>query len=177
MQPSKDSTRGDSYESITEYAKQKQVDVRVINGYISAHREEFRGHIAKDKKGAALDLFAIEQLDIYIDSRPDHKRGARFKMYVDEYSKNIDRKANEVNREIESDIIYDAEQGVDIPDRDDDVDDRISITAKMPSKNRRKSSVVNVKYSKYARPHKNQENKIDTLEDKPKIRDTHEMER
>ena len=68
--------RKNSYVNIKEYAGSKNVDVHIINGYISAHRAEFVGHIAKDKNAAALDDWARNQLDVYIENRPD--RGKRF---------------------------------------------------------------------------------------------------
>ena len=68
--------RKNSYVNIKEYAGSKNVDVHIINGYISAHRAEFAGHIAKDKNAAALDDWARNQLDVYIENRPD--RGKRF---------------------------------------------------------------------------------------------------
>jgi proteasome lid subunit RPN8/RPN11 len=62
--------------NVIDYATSKDVDVHIINGYISAHREEFRGHIARNKNAAALDDFARKQLDEYIATRPD--KGVRF---------------------------------------------------------------------------------------------------
>ena len=62
--------------NVTDYALSKNVDVHIINGYISAHREEFRGHIARNKSAAALDDWARKQLDDYIATRPD--KGVRF---------------------------------------------------------------------------------------------------
>ena len=62
--------------NVTDYAAAKDVDVHIINGYISAHRDEFQGHIARNKKSAALDDWARKKLDDYIATRPD--KGVRF---------------------------------------------------------------------------------------------------
>ena len=62
--------------NVADYAAAKDVDVHIINGYISAHRDEFKGHIARNKNAAALDDFARKQLDEYIATRPD--KGVRF---------------------------------------------------------------------------------------------------
>lgn len=62
--------------NVTDYATSKDVDVHIINGYISAHRDDFKGHIARNKNAAALDDWARKQLDDYIATRPD--KGVRF---------------------------------------------------------------------------------------------------
>ncbi|MBP3274683.1 MAG: JAB domain-containing protein [Butyrivibrio sp.] len=62
--------------NVTDYAATKDVDVHIINGYISAHRDEFQGHIARNKKSAALDDWARKKLDDYIATRPN--KGVRF---------------------------------------------------------------------------------------------------
>ncbi len=64
--------------TISKLARKEHVDVHVINGYISAHRKDFAGHIAKSKTGAILDAWATNKIKKYIDNRP--QKGTRFSM-------------------------------------------------------------------------------------------------
>lgn len=147
-------TGADYFVNIQEYAKRKHTDVHIINGYISAHREAFRGHIAKGKSGAKLDGFAREKLDIYIDSRPD--RGIRFSRFGrNEMQNNLEQQeknSRDVLMERDSDIAYsDTEIGVDTPDESDGADDRDSYTVSNPSKNPRKSKSQGAKHYKVSK--------------------------
>ena len=65
--------------TISQFARKEHVDVHVINGYISAHRKDLSGHIAKSKTGAILDAWATNKIKEYIENRP--QKGSRFSMY------------------------------------------------------------------------------------------------
>ncbi len=85
--------------NVTDYASSKDVDVHIINGYISAHRDEFKGHIARNKNAAALDDFARKQLDEYIATRPD--KGVRFHRFERQVKEmDIMEKLQDKNREL-----------------------------------------------------------------------------
>ncbi len=214
-----DKTRGDpklqpdiqiqEYKNIVEYAKEKNVNVHVINGFVSAHRDEFVGHIKKDKVGAAVDRWGLEKIANYIDNKP--KDGiTRFTRYSKELSKRrevsmdfvAEQKKDRVLTPEEVDKLYsnphamidsghgmwpvgefldiycsqrgyddykdvrqhgfsidlkessivmdehssDAERGIDVPDMDDSIDDRISVTGGNPTKNPAKSKAKSVKH-------------------------------
>lgn len=85
--------------NVTDYASSKDLDVHIINGYISAHRDEFKGHIARNKNAAALDEFARKQLDEYIATRPD--KGVRFHRFERQVKEmDIMEKLQDKNREL-----------------------------------------------------------------------------
>jgi hypothetical protein len=157
------------YVSIMDYSTEKKVDVHVVNGYISAHRKEFSGHIARGSKGAALDDFAREKIDKYLESRP--KKGNRFKMNDEEMIKQQDSKVvMDTQKDKDTDPAYgDEELGVDVPDRSDGADDRMSITQSVPSKNPRKSRGVGAKHYKIP---KNKNEVQESVESKPETKIT-----
>ncbi len=150
--------RKNSYVNIKEYAGSKNVDVHIINGYISAHRAEFAGHIAKDKNAAALDDWARYQLDTYIENRPD--KGKRFHRFDRKGSELSMEELNSTKLHEQEDAAYDGmEMGVDVPDLADGTDDRDTVVNNKPSKNPLKARAVGGKHYKVFR----QEN--DEIED------------
>ncbi len=157
--------------NVMQYAKNNNVDVHVINGYISAHREDFRGHIAKDKKGAALDEWAIDKVSRYIESRP--QKGARFTMYAEGVNKMQTNLLEKDIQEKDNDVSFGTvEMDVDIPDYSEDgTDDRMSVTSSMPSRNNKKSKVTGS--HNYKVPHKKPQQKEDKLHEVAK----HELDK
>ncbi len=157
-----DKTRGDpklqpdiqiqEYKNIVEYAKEKNVNVHVINGFVSAHRDEFVGHIKKDKVGAAVDRWGLEKIANYIDNKP--KDGiTRFTRYSRELSQG--REVNRVMEPVLGEQKYkdlgdsfqgDAEVGIDVPDLDDGADDRISVSGGNPTRNPAKAKAKSIKH-------------------------------
>ena len=152
------------YMNVLQVAKDMKVDVHVINGYISAHREDFRGHIARDKKGAALDEWALDKVSRYVESRP--QKGTRFSMYAEGMTKM--QTVEKDNQEKENDVSFGTvEMDVDIPDYSEDgTDDRMSVTNSMPSRNNKKSKVTGA--HNYKVPHKKPQQKEDKLHELPK---------
>ena len=152
----KNSSPGE-FMNIAKYASKKGVDVHIINGYISAHRDEFKGHIAKDKNAAALDSYAREKMDAYLQNRPD--KGPRFHRF--------DRKEEEMTMkpDVKEETIYsDTEQGVDVPDTHDGYDDRDSISSSKPSRNIHKGVVGKAKHYKVAKQKNSIEKELERIE-------------
>lgn len=152
------------YTNVLQAAKDMKVDVHVINGYISAHREDFRGHIARDKKGAALDEWALDKVSRYVETRP--QKGTRFSMYAEGMTKM--QTIEKDNQEKENDVSFGTvEMDVDIPDYSEDgTDDRMSVTSSMPSRNNKKSKVTGA--HNYKVPHKKSQQKEEKLHELPK---------
>nr|WP_297708306.1 JAB domain-containing protein [uncultured Butyrivibrio sp.] len=155
-----------SYVNVMDYARSKGTDVHIINGYISAHREEFKGHIAKGKNAAALDEWAQQKLDVYIANRPD--KGLRFHRFEQKemvMGRDILEKTNEKSVEKASQVLYgdmqktvlslhepedlaygDTELGADAPDLVDGADARDTVVSAKPSRNIHKSRVNGAKH-------------------------------
>ncbi len=146
--------RNNSYVNIKEYANSKNVDVHIINGYISAHRDEFAGHIAKDKNAAALDNWARDQLDTYIENRPDKgKRFHRFEQKGEDMG--VEMKVSHLSFDDGSPSLGDSELGIDVSDMREGADDMDAVSTAQPSMNRHKSRVTKIKH--YSTPTKNDE--------------------
>ena len=199
----------EEFKNIVDYAKEKKIDVHVINGFVSAHRDEFVGHIKRDKVGAAVDRWGLEKIETYISNKPQDTI-TRFSRYSKELNRrreaNMDIKVEEKkDRELtpmEMDKLYqnshssidtvrgvwplaeyldmycsqrgfddykdlrrqgfsvtfkessimldepsnDVERGIDVPDMNDGIDDRISVSGGNPSKDPSKAKAKSVKH-------------------------------